>query len=490
MSGANGYVEDFTKWSKNSSLDDVEITYDSIKVNKLTRSTVLYVTSNKFINKIKIVASGIPNGGKLTFTQYPDNAIENNKEFEIGGVTTTGSWGFSIKEGLNLDWSNLVIQQIGEHEGSICFDGTDDYIIIPTIKHGGRALLMKMNWRYKNNIAMAYDQRINWRGFGISISQDQLPDVAYKPYHKVTYIDGIKNESVLVQDLEGITHNITGIYDNLNLSDERDVCISRTSDVSNSGFADMSMYEFMLFPDVPSEDEIKELNDIIGIEGGYVESPDYYWDAYGKKNTDTDRNLIADQISKDVANALEVKNVAYNSESGYTDDNGLLLDGVEDHAINTVIPAVTDFTVIAKRTDLRVANPTTFFIQKGLLKGWNGGGAFSDGHYEGSAYYCSSFGRTNDITSVYNKEFFYQTPTNYNGVPINIGDKVDSNGLIIGAGIFSAGGGIVGYYEGVFYKMMLYPKTIDQLSINMLKNLFERDELIDITNPIFKKKEL
>ena len=152
-------------------------------------------------------------------------------------------------------------------DGSIRFDGTDDHIIIPTIKHGGKALLMKVNWRYKNNIAMAYDQRINWGGLGISISRDQLPLVAYKPYNKVTYIDGIRNESVLVQDLEGITHNITGIYDNLDLSDERDVCISRTSDASNSGFADMSMYEFMLFPDVPNEEEIKELNDIIGIEG-------------------------------------------------------------------------------------------------------------------------------------------------------------------------------------------------------------------------------
>lgn len=151
-------------------------------------------------------------------------------------------------------------------DGSIRFDGTDDHIIIPTIKHGGEALLMKVNWRYKNNIAMAYDQRINWGGLGISISRDQLPFVAYKPYNKVTYIDGIRNESVLVQDLEGITHNITGIYDNLNLSDKRDVCISRTSDASNSGFADMSMYEFMLFPDVPDEEEIKELNDIIGIE--------------------------------------------------------------------------------------------------------------------------------------------------------------------------------------------------------------------------------
>lgn len=161
-------------------------------------------------------------------------------------------------------------------DGSIRFDGTDDHIIIPTIKHGGKALLMKVNWRYKNNVAMVYDQRINWSGLGISISRDQLPLVAYKPYNKVIYIDGIKNESVLVQDLEGITHNITGIYDNLNLSDERDVCISRTSDASNSGFADMSMYEFMLLPDVPNEEEIKELNEVMSIEGGYVESPDYY----------------------------------------------------------------------------------------------------------------------------------------------------------------------------------------------------------------------
>lgn len=158
-------------------------------------------------------------------------------------------------------------EESGANEnGSIRFDGTDDHIIIPTIKHGGKALLMKVNWRYNNNIAMAYDQRVNWGGLGISVSPDQLPLVAYKPYNTVTYIDGIKNESVLVQDLEGITHNITGIYDNLDLSDERDVCISRTSDVSNSGFTDMSMYEFMLFPDVPDEEEIKELNDIVGIE--------------------------------------------------------------------------------------------------------------------------------------------------------------------------------------------------------------------------------
>lgn len=358
-------------------------------------------------------------------------------------------------------------------DGSIRFDGTDDHIIIPTIKHGGKALLMKVNWRYKNNIAMAYDQRINWGGLGISISRDQLPSVAYKPYNEVTYIDGIKNESVLVQDLEGITHNITGIYDNLDLSNERDVCISRTSDASNSGFADMSMYEFMLFPDVPNEEEIKELNEVMGIEGGYVESPDYYWDAYGKKNTDTDRNLIADQVSKDVANALEVKNVAYNSESGYTDDNGLLLDGVEDHAVNTVIPAVTDFTVISKRN---IFNHVNGFAIKG---GDTTSTAAFILEYGSDKFY--NFGGVNTVE--FPDTITVATKSSYNNNPAVSSQGVDSLGLRIGE--------YRNYYSKlVFYKLMLYIKTIDQLSINMLKNLFERDELIDITNPIFKKEEL
>lgn len=358
-------------------------------------------------------------------------------------------------------------------DGSIRFDGVDDYIIIPTIKHGGKALLMKVNWRYKNNIAMVYDQRIKWVGFGISISRDQLPSVAYKPYNKVTYIDGIKNESVLVQDLEGITHNITGIYDNLNLSDERDVCISRTSDASNSGFADMSMYEFMLFPDVPNEEEIKELNDIVGIEGGYVESPNYYWDTYGKKNTDADRNLIADQVSKDVANALEIKNVGYNSESGYTDDNGLLLDGIEDHAVNTVIPAVTDFTVIGKRN---ILNHESGFAIKG---GNTTSTAAFVLEYGSDKFY--NFGGVNTVE--YPDTITVATKSSYNGNPVVSSQGKDSLGLRIGE--------YRNYYSKLaFYKLMLYTKTIDQLYINMLKNLFERDELIDVTNPIFKKEEL
>lgn len=260
MSGANGYVEDFTKWSKSSSLDDIEITYDRIKVNKLTGSTVLYVTSNKFINKIKIVASGIPNGGKLTFTQYPDNAIENNKEFEIGGVTTTGSWGFSIKEGLNLDWSNLVIQQIGEHEGSICFDGTDDHITIPTLAHGAKQVLMKVNLQSYDRYL--YDQRNSWSQYLAIVSAGKTIAYEYSNKGGKTYIDGILNEHIIDKDLLNITHNITATNANIGVQYAPNIGTS----FARGNFAQMALFDFMLFPEISSEEEIQELNDIVGIE--------------------------------------------------------------------------------------------------------------------------------------------------------------------------------------------------------------------------------
>ena len=370
-------------------------------------------------------------------------------------------------------------------DGSIKIDGTDDHITISNII-GGKCIMAKVT--VNRNSGIIYDQR---RANVPNKSWMQLnpSSVIFEQNAVSTYIDGILNHNVTGSDLVSKLVNLTCELEIGDTSGTYQPTIGSSYAVGYT--TDINLYEFMLFPDVPDEEEIKELNDVMGIEGGYVESPNYYYDAYGKKNTDTDRNLIADQVSKDVANALEVKNVAYNSESGYTDNNGLLLDGVEDHAINTVISAVTDFTVIAKRTDLRIIDDlTSSFIQKGLSAVWNVGGAFSEGRTEADKQYCSTFGNSNDISNVYNKEFFYETKNSYNGKAITIRtDKTDSNGLSIGA-IMNNGSALGGYWKGIFYKLMFYTKTIDQLSINMLKNLFERDELIDITNPIFKKKEL
>lgn len=352
-------------------------------------------------------------------------------------------------------------------DGSIKIDGTDDHITISNII-GGKCIMAKVT--VNRNSGIIYDQR---RANVPNKSWMQLnpSSVIFEQNAVSTYIDGILNHNVTGSDLVSKTVNLTCELEIGDTSGTYQPTIGSSYAVGYT--TDINLYEFMLFPDVPNEEEIKELNDIVGIEGGYVERPEYYWDAYGKKNTDTDRNLIADQVSKDVANALEVKNVAYNSESGYTDDNGLLLDGIEDHAVNTVIPAVTDFTVIGKRN---ILNHESGFAIKG-------------GNTTSTAAFILEYGSDKfyNFDGINTVEFpdtiTVATKSSYNNNPAVSSQGVDSLGLRIGE--------YRNYYSKlVFYKLMLYTKTIDQLSINMLKNLFERDELIDITNPIFKKKEL
>lgn len=472
-------------------------------------------------------------------------------------------------------------------DGSIKIDGTDDHITISNII-GGKCIMAKVT--VNRNSGIIYDQR---RANVPNKSWMQLnpSSVIFEQNAVSTYIDGILNHNVTGSDLVSKTVNLTCELEIGDTSGTYQPTIGSSYAVGYT--TDINLYEFMLFPDVPDEEEIKELNDVMGIEGGYIESPNYYWDAYGKKNTDTDRNLIADQVSKDVANALEVKNVAYNSESGYgygksnfisimessqqfvdiIDDynfiikatphnnnqffaqvntsklipnnyirfkvsgmpedfkmvfgydyieggtnayshiidkngvysydsfnvfytsfraykgytdltglnikvefldyypNGLLLDGVEDHAINTVIPAVTDFTVIGKRNLL---NHESAFATKG---GNTTSTAAFVLEYGSDKFY--NFAGVNTVE--YPNTITVATKSSYNNNPAVSSQGVDSLGLRIGE--------YRNYYSKlVFYKLMLYTKTIDQLSINMLKNLFERDELIDVTNPIFKKQ--
>ena len=180
-------------------------------------------------------------------------------------------------------------------DGSIRFDGTDDHIIIPTIKHGGKCMLMKVNWN--KDALMLYDQRSdgNPNSFAIYIPNFNDEDsIAYSSKNDgKTYIDGVLNTSVKGSQLKDVTHNITITNSNPNNYSTVSPAIGSNAKY-NAFYAQMALFDFMLFPEISSEDEIKELNELMGIEGGYVESPNYYYDAYGKKNTNTDRNLIAD----------------------------------------------------------------------------------------------------------------------------------------------------------------------------------------------------
>lgn len=159
--------------------------------------------------------------------------------------------------------------------------------------------------------------------------------------------------------------------------------------------------------------------------------------------------------------------------------NGLVYDGITDYSENANIPAFMDFTYILKRQILKgIANSAVMY--KGNIT-VNQGGAFICNYCEPSdtnLFTDFSFGgllRSNDI----DKPIIYGTKTSVNGDSITPGENIDTVGINVGKW--------VNYLPMVFYKLILYPKTIPLLQINFLKNLMEKDEIIDLDNPIFKK---
>ena len=152
-------------------------------------------------------------------------------------------------------------------DGSIRFDGTDDHITISTLAHGGKCMLMKVNWN--KDALMLYDQRRdnNPNSFAIYIPNFNNEDsIAYSSRNDgKTYIDGVLNTSVKGSQLKDVTHNITITNSNSNNDNTVSPAIGSNAKY-NAFYAQMVLYEFMLLPDVPDEEEIKELNEVMGIE--------------------------------------------------------------------------------------------------------------------------------------------------------------------------------------------------------------------------------
>lgn len=209
-------------------------------------------------------------------------------------------------------------------DGSYQFDGVDDFVTIPTIV-GGKQVLMKVNWQSNIGDAILYDQRFNAYNYEFAIYNSNTDNYSENPHayssrnNGKTYIDGILNTYIKSAELQNVTHNITATNELSSGSIPASPIIGSNISHDNA-FAQMTLYDFMLFDEISTEAKIKELNTYIGITPK-VTLPNYYWDNYGKKNTDANRGHVDEQVSLQKTgtsvNPLENFNISYEGMSGY-----------------------------------------------------------------------------------------------------------------------------------------------------------------------------
>lgn len=317
-SGANGYLVDFTTFrdykTKGIVRTDSKIYLDeSFDYDK--EFWLGYTNSPSPTYKVRV--SGIPKDGVLNYTGGSWINLINGIN-ELPARTNTEEIHGFVALTPNVDWSKLVIEQIGEYEGAYCLDGVDDFVTIPILSKGGKQVLMKVNWQKQDT--MLYNQNPGQDNFAIFTNDYNNNNlvVAYASRNNGnTYIDGVVNNNILATQLKGITHNIVATNNNIDATITPIIGSNKNHD---DFFSQMSLYDFMLFDEISTDDKIKELNTYIGITPK-VTLPNYYWDNYGKKNTDAKRGYIDEQVSLQKTgtsvNPLENFNISYEGMSGY-----------------------------------------------------------------------------------------------------------------------------------------------------------------------------
>lgn len=129
-SGIGKYVTNFGIWSKDA---ESNISYNSYSftVNGSLKRTWLmwYVTE---LPSFKIKVSGINSNGYVDYGYYDNGSLKNFRLDKDGihtlppsGASSNGH-GFKVND-TSLDWAGLVIEQIPDFAGAICFDGVEDY---------------------------------------------------------------------------------------------------------------------------------------------------------------------------------------------------------------------------------------------------------------------------------------------------------------------------------------------------------------------------
>ena len=355
MSGKDGYPVVFgtnKTWiilRPNSDNANYEVTPNIIKIYKSdNNSALLYspVYNDGVIRKIsvpsfKLKVTGLKEGQTLGYKYVSESDrnlvsamaiirdgiydIPQSYPIEPDESTPNGSWiGFITNTKGDYD---ATLEVLSEYEGSLYFDGVNDYGTVQNLDHGGKCLVSKLNYNLKSSII--YDQRStldntpDTNTFALYIGNNNN-NVYSERLTGDVYINNVLNNYIGNTDLNNNTHVVTATCSIVDSSNSIGSIFGRSK--TGNTYAQFAMYRTILLPEVPNAADRAILNKWCGLPTGYLPKPEYYWDVTGKSNSDTaTRNTIKNlgtakpvaSTSDEDAYSLENKNVAYEGMSGY-----------------------------------------------------------------------------------------------------------------------------------------------------------------------------
>ena len=358
MSGKNGYPVVFGKnktWKNIRPEDDnwkYGLSSTGITIYKALDTTPLLYTIIResggtikpiSIPSFKINVKGLQDGESIRYryfsidnpSTYSNIIITKNGKHELPASVPLQSdstildvyIGFQVKLNNNESVKGLIIEILPNYEGSLYFDGVNNYGTVQNLDHGGKCLVSKLNYNLKSSII--YDQRStldntpDTNTFALYIGNNSN-NVYSERLTGDVYINNVLNNYIGNTDLNNNTHVVTATCSIVDSSNSIGSIFGRSK--TGSTYAQFAMYRTILLPEVPNAADRAILNKWCGIPTGYLPKPEYYWDVTGKSNSDTaTRNTIKNlgtakpvaSTSDEDAYSLENKNVAYEGMSGY-----------------------------------------------------------------------------------------------------------------------------------------------------------------------------
>lgn len=256
-SGIGKYVTNFGIWSKDT---ESNISYNSYSftVNGSLKRTWLmwYVTE---LPSFKIKVSGINSNGYVDYGYYDNGSLKNFRLDKDGihtlppsGASSNGH-GFKVND-TSLDWTGLVIEQIPDFAGALCFDGVDDY---------GQFVGDLGLKDYTVAVDRAYqDENVNCVPFISSVGRTGGAPFLMEMVHPTSHVTypysfGTPTESVVLNSSRQISYQSTYVYNRNSIARGNSV---KTGDGltigSNEGvsqYSKLCLWSFLLFPYTLSE---------------------------------------------------------------------------------------------------------------------------------------------------------------------------------------------------------------------------------------------